>query len=183
MATVLSAPVTLEEFARLPKDGVRHELNAGELLTLPPVKSLHSLVALAVLEVLQQHLQKHGASRAIPETGFILSRDPLTIRQPDISVLSRERIRAANLDSYFDGAPELAVEVVSPSDSAEDLEIKTKQYLQSGARQVWILYPKTQTVHVFSSGAAALILDRDQTLEGGDLLPGFSVPVASLFAT
>ena len=113
---------------------------------------------------------------------YLLSRDPLTIRQPDISVISREHIRASDPDSYFEGAPELAVEIVSPSDSAEDLDIKTKQYLQNGAQQVWILYPKTQTVHVFSRGAATVILDKDQSLEGGGLLPGFTVPVASLFA-
>jgi Uma2 family endonuclease len=182
MATVISAPVTLEEFARLPKDGACHEMNAGELLTLPPPKSLHALVALAILEPLQQHMGKQGTGRVLPEAGYLLSRDPLTIRQPDVSVISRERIRASDPDSYFEGAPELAVEVVSPSDSAEDLDIKTKQYLQNGARQVWILYPKTQTVHVFSRGAATVILDKDQTLEGGELLPGFTVPVASLFA-
>jgi Uma2 family endonuclease len=182
MASVLSAPVTLEEFSRLPRDGACHEMNAGELITLPPPKSLHTLVALTLLENVQQHLKQDEVHRAVPEAGYILSHDPLTIRQPDVSVLSRERIRATDPDSYFEGAPELAVEVVSPSDSAEDLDIKTKQYFQSGARQVWILYPKTQTVHVFSRSAGAVILDRDQTLEGGDLLPGFSVPVASLFA-
>jgi Uma2 family endonuclease len=182
MATVIAAPMTLEEFARLPQDGARHEMNAGELLTLPPPKPLHALVALAVLEALQEHLKRHNSSRAVPEAGYLLSSDPLTIRQPDVSVISRERIRTANLNSYFEGAPELAVEIVSPSDSAEDLDIKTKQYLQNGAQQVWILYPKTQTVHVFSRGAATVILDQDQTLEGGDVLPGFAVPVASLFA-
>jgi Uma2 family endonuclease len=182
MATMLSAPVMLEEFARLPKDGACHEMSAGELLTLPPPKSLHSRLCRFVFLRIEAALGPLGMSEAFQETGYILSRNPLTIRQPDVSVLSLQRIRGANPDSYFEGAPELAVEVVSPSDSAEDLEIKTKQYLQSGARQVWILYPKTQTVHVFSSGTAAVILERDQTLEGGDLLPGFSVPVASLFA-
>ncbi len=182
MATVVSPPLTLEEFARLPKDGACHELNAGELLTLPPPKSLHSRIAAAILFRIQAHLHPLGTSDALPEAGYILSRNPLTIRQPDVSVLSRERIRATDPDSYFEGAPELAIEVVSPSDSAEDLEIKTKQYLQNGSRQVWILYPKTQTVHVFSGGTAAIILDRDQMLDGGDLLPGFHVSVASLFA-
>src|SRR5438309_11707169 len=124
MATVISAPMTLEEFARLPKDGARHEINAGELLTLPPVKSLHTLVALSILEALQQHLKQSGPQRAVPEAGYVLSRNPLTIRQPDVSVISRERIRATDPDSYFEGAPELAIEVVSPSDSAEDLDIK-----------------------------------------------------------
>ncbi len=182
MATLISAPVTLEEFARLPKDGACHELNAGELITLPPPKSLHSRIVAAVVFKIQAHLDPVGASQALPEAGYILSRDPLTIRQLDVSVISRERIRATDPDSYFEGAPELAVEVVSPWDSAEDLDIKTKQYLQSGAHQVWILYPRTQTVHIFSRGVATFILDQDQTLEGGNLLPGFTVPVASLFA-
>jgi len=182
MATVLSPPLTLEEFARLPKDGACHEMNAGELLTLPPPKSLHTRVAVTILEALQEQLRQHAALRVIPEAGYVLSRDPLTIRQPDVSVLSRERIRATDPDSYFEGAPELAVEVVSPSESAEDLEIKTRQYLQNGGQQVWIIYPRTQTVHVFSGGSAAIILDRDQTLDGGDLLPGLHISVASLFA-
>jgi Uma2 family endonuclease len=182
MATVLSAPVTLEEFARLPKDGARHEISAGELLTLPPPKSLHSRICRSVFLKIEAALGPLGVSEAFQETGYILSRNPLTIRQPDVSVISPERIRAANPDSYFEGAPELAIEVVSPSDSAEDLDIKTKQYLQGGAQQAWILYPKTQSVHVFSRGAVLVILDRDQMLPGGDLLPGFSVPVASLFA-
>jgi Uma2 family endonuclease len=69
-----------------------------------------------------------------------------------------------------------------PSDSAEDLEIKTRQYLEAGAQRVWILYPKTQTIHVFAAGSTVEILNADQTLTGGDLLPGFSTPVASLFA-
>jgi Uma2 family endonuclease len=67
--------------------------------------------------------------------------------------------------------------VVSPSDSAEDLDTKTKQYLQTGARQVWILYPKTQTVQVFSSGAAALILERDQTLQAATCFRDLASPL------
>ena len=182
MATVLSPPLTLEEFARLPKDGACHEMNAGELLTLPPPKSLHSRLARSVFLKIESVLGPSSPNEAFFEAGYVLSRDPLTIRQPDISILSRERIRATDPDSYFEGAPELAVEVVSSSESAEDLDIKTRQYLQNGGQQVWIVYPKTQTVHVFSGGTAAIILDHDQILDGGDLLPGFQVSVALLFA-
>jgi Uma2 family endonuclease len=125
MATVLAAPMTLEEFARLPKDGVRHEVNAGELLTLPTPKSLHSRIVNAVLDAL-------AVTRTLPGVGYILSRDPLIIRQPDISVLNPARIRATDPDSYFEGAPELADEVVSPSDSAEDLDIKRSSTFRPG---------------------------------------------------
>jgi Uma2 family endonuclease len=91
-------------------------------------------------------LREHPVGRAIPEAGYILAREPLTIRQPDVSVLSEARIQGTEEDSYFEGAPELAVEVVWPSDSAEDLEVMVKQYLNAGAEQVWVLYPKTRDV-------------------------------------
>jgi Uma2 family endonuclease len=182
MATVSQAPLTLEQFAQLPGDDARHEMDAGTLITLPPAKSLHALIALTVLEALQSYLRASAVSRAIPEAGYVLSRDPLTIRQPDVSVLSKARIAATNADSYFEGAPDLAVEVVSPSDSAQELESKVGQYLQAGAKQVWVLYPKTRNIHLFSAGAPVRILDENQVLEGGELLPGFSVRVADLFA-
>jgi Uma2 family endonuclease len=180
MATVTSTAMTVEEFSRLPADGVRHELNAGELITLPSPKSLHSLTALAVLEALHPYLRQHPFGRAIPEAGYILFREPLTIRQPDVSVLSNARIEATPEDSYFEGAPELAVEIVSPSDAADDLQIKVQQYLDTGSKQVWVLYPKTKDVHVFEANQA-MVLTGDQLLEGRDLLPGFAVKVSQFF--
>jgi Uma2 family endonuclease len=181
MATVTSTAMTVEEFSRLPADGARHELNAGELITLPPPKSLHSLTSLAVLEALQPYLRQHPMGRAIPEAGYILFREPLTVRQPDVSVLSNARIAATPEDSYFEGAPELAIEIVSPSDAADDLEIKVRQYLNTGAKQVWVLYPKSQDLHVFQPDRF-FVLKADEVLNGGDLLPGFAVKVSELFS-
>jgi Uma2 family endonuclease len=174
--------MTLEEFSRLPEDGNKHELSEGELVIMPPVKSLHSLVALAVLEILQAYLKQHPLGRALPEAAYVLSRSPLTVRQPDISVLSNERILATGEDDYFEGAPELAVEVISPSDTADDMGIKVEQYLRFGAKQVWVVYPKRKRVHVHRPDQAMAALDQTQTLEGGDLLPGFSVKVADLIS-
>jgi len=176
---IAAAPLTLEQFSKLPRGQERHELNRGELVTMPPPMSVHTLVALAVLEDLQAYLRQNPFGRAIPEAGYVLFRDPLTIRQPDVSVLTTERVRPSGY--YFEGAPELAVEVVSPSDSAEDLQIKIDQYLHAGAKQVWVLYPKTKQIHVFSLDLSNKVLNETQTLEGGDLLPGFSVKVADLF--
>lgn len=182
MATTLAPSITIEEFSRLPRGFDRHELNAGELITMPPPKSVHALLALNILETLQAYLKEQAVGRVIPEAGYILSRDPLTIRQPDVSVLSKERIQTTRPDDYFEGAPELVVEVVSPFESAEDLEVKIEQYLRFGAKQVWVLYPKTKRMHVFYAAGERRILDETQTLEGGELLPGFSVKIADLFA-
>ncbi len=182
MATAIPVVLTLEEFGKLPSEGARHEMNAGVLITLPPAKSLHSRIARSVLFALQAFLDKKALYEAFPEAGYILTQDPLTIRQPDVSVLSKDRIAATDAESYFQGAPDLAVEIVSPSDSVQDLQAKMNQYLAAGAGQVWVLYPKTKNVHVFSRTSALQILNENQILEGGDSLPGFSVSVAGLFA-
>jgi Uma2 family endonuclease len=181
MATTLTAPITLADLERLPDDCNKYEVSEGELIVMPPVKSLHTLVALTVLETLQTYLKQQSIGRAIPEAGYLLSRNPLTVRQPDVSVLSNERIASTSEDKYFEGSPELAVEVVSPSDSAQDLETKVEQYLRFGSKQVWIVYPKKKRVHVFRPNAGPAILDESQMLEGGNVLPGFSVKVSDLF--
>ena len=181
MATLTTAPLTLEEFAQLPDDGMHHEISEGELITMSGPKSLRTRIIRKGFKAIDTALEKSGYGEAFPEAGYVLARDPLTVRQPDVSVLSTERIQSTPPDDYFEGAPELAVEVVSPSDSAEDLEIKVEQYLQSGAKQVWILYPKTKRLHLFRPGNQLRVLDETQTLDAGELFAGFSMKVADLF--
>ncbi len=181
MAVITAAPLTLEEFSKLPHGQERHELSAGELITMPPPKSLHSRVVGKIIKALERASQSSTSLNVLAEAGYILSRDPLTVRQPDVSVITTDRMRSTDPDDYFEGAPELAVEVVSPSDSAEDLQIKVDQYLQTGAKQVWVLYPKAKRVHVFYIDGTTAILDETQTLDGGDFMPGFAVKVADLF--
>lgn len=180
MATIAAHALTLEEFSLLPRDGQRHEMNEGKLVTMPPVKSLHTLVAHRILKALLQFVTERAHAQALFEAGYVLSYSPLTIRQPDLSVLSESRILATSPDSYFEGAPELAIEVVSPSDSAEDLELKAEQYLRYGGKEVWIVFPKTKTVHVYRAANSAQILSEFDTLDSA-ALPGFSIKAANLF--
>lgn len=170
----------LEEFPFPLGDGVQHEVSAGELIAAPPAKFSHVKISLAILEALQAYLRDRDW-KAIPEASYVLSPEPLTIRQPDVSVLSGKRFQATK-DSYCEGAPELAIEVVSPGDSAEDLELKITQYLDAGALEVWVLYPKTTHIHVFRADWTGTVLNATQTLDGGAVLPGFSVTVRDLFA-
>ncbi len=183
MASTRTAPLTLEEFAQLSRDGARHEVNAGELIIMPPSKFLHSRVVRKIFKAIETALEAMKFGEVLAEAGYVLSCDPLTIRQPDISVISSERIRTTRDDGYVEGAPELAVEVVSPSDSVQDLEVKVDQYLVSGAKQVWIVSPNTKRVYVFSPSSQPRIYDETQTLDGGDLLPGFSVKIADFFVS
>jgi Uma2 family endonuclease len=133
-----------------------------------------------IFKILESWLEKSGRAEALIEAGYLLSDEPLTIRQPDVSVLSSERIKATSPENYFAGARELAVEIISPSDSAEDLELKARQYLLSGGKEVWIVYPKTRTVHILRTGSAQVFEENDM-LESPELLPGLSIKIADLF--
>ncbi len=173
--------LTLAEFERLPDDGTRHELNEGETISMPPPKSGHTLIAQIINEHLTAFAKPVGLGRVLPEAGYLLSSDPPTVRAPDVSFLRAERVRRIDPDRYIEGAPDLAVEVVSPGESAQDLAEKVRQYLAAGAHAVWVVYPKTREVHVFRRSSAAVLTQND-VLEAPELLPGFSVPVSELFA-
>ena len=178
MATVAS-PLTLEDFERLPDDGQLHEVDEGELVSMTRPKYRHSAVAKRFYDRLLD-LEKHGGEvhRELP---FALSLDPLTIRVPDVCFVSRERLAATSPDGYVEGAPELAVEVVSPSESAEDLERKVTQYLGAGGRLVWVVYSETRHVHVFRADGSVSRLSAEQSIQAPELFGEWSSPLAPLF--
>src|SRR6266849_4087856 len=127
MATTTNL-LSWDAFEQLPDDGMHREIIQGELITLPPPKSRHSLVATNILKALLPVEQRAGG-RVLPEAGYKLSEDPATWIQPDVSFLREDRVRATAPDGYFIGATELAIEVVSPSESARDLERKVEALL------------------------------------------------------
>ena len=107
-----------------------------------------------------------------------------TVRAPDVSFVARERITPGQrYPGYWLGAPDLAVEVVSPNDSAQELRTKIAEYLASGTRLVWVAYPRTQTVTIYHADGAVEERSIGQTLDGEDVVPGFSLPVAEVFST
>lgn len=179
MAT--KTPLSIEEFQRLPDGGALYELNQGELVTVARPAARHTLVAVRVQQSLGRYAGERKLGEVLPNAAFFIAREPPSVRAPDVSFVSRERIAETNLDGWFEGAPELAVEVVSPSESAEDLETKVVQYLAAGSMAVWVICPKTRTVHVHESGGAVRVLAVGDVLEGPELFPGWSVKVSELF--
>ena len=173
--------LSLEEFLALPEEeGVRHELDEGELITMPTPAVIHAVVVQRINLILSRYVYEHRLGEVLANVSYLLSRKPAkTVRQPDLSFVSRQRFANAIGSVLFEGAPELAVEVVSPSDSASDLNRKVKQYLAAGAREVWIAYPDTRTVHVHRSSRIEVFKESD-TLTS-DLFPGWSVKIAEFF--
>ena len=167
-------------FEQLPDDGMHHEIIEGELITLPPPMSRHSIVALNALEALQP-IRRRAGCRAFPEAGYKLSEHPPTWIQPDVSFLNEKRVKNTDLDGYFLGAPELAVEVISPSESAADVHRKVELLLANGCQTVWVIYPRTKKVQVHLANGTSFSRGIHDSLSLPDLVPGWELPVAMIF--
>jgi Uma2 family endonuclease len=179
MAT--STLLTLEDFDRLPEEeGVAYELDEGELIVVPPPAIIHNLTRDRSARKLADYVEERGLGKVLWETGFQLSEN--TVRIPDAAFVSAERMKAVDVNqSRIPGAPDLAIEVVSPPNLAEDIARKIDQYLPAGAAAIGVIYPRLREVHVFLGTRAGLILGEDDSLELPELLPGFSLPVRSIF--
>ena len=170
--------LSLEEYMSLPDDGNRYELNQGELVLMPPPKPEHDYILDNVKMILSTFVSGKRIGRIYGQAGYLLTREPeATIRQPDVSFLSRGRVKRSG--GYVEGSPELAVEIVSPSDSAEELRLKVKQYLAFGSHAVWVFYPKTRSVDLHKQGGSVSLSDADSL--STDLFPGWSARVADFF--
>jgi Uma2 family endonuclease len=174
--------ITAEDLARMPDDDtVRIELDEGELITMPPAGEEHGFCGLNIGRILGNHVKKYRLGRVYgSDTGFRLN--ATTVRAPDVAFVRKERLASVRQGVFANGAPDLAVEVFSPSDSVRQLMRKVKQYFAAGCHTVWIVYPERQEVNVLEASGADRLLGATDTIEAPELLPGFSVPVAEFFA-
>lgn len=181
--TTTSAPMTATELLNLPQDGVRYELVKGELLQMSPAGSRHGRIANMMTFLLTQFVRQHklGVVYAA-ETGFKLQENPDTVRAADAAFVTQKRIPSeGEPEGYWAIAPDLVVEVVSPSDSALLVQAKVTDWLEAGCRLVWVVYPDTRTVTEYRSLKEVQVLTADQSLAGGEALPGFSCAIAEIF--
>jgi Uma2 family endonuclease len=174
--------MTADELLTLPDDGLRrHELVRGELRQVSPVGRRHGEVAGRVFALLDPFLRRSGLGRVMVEVGFRLESDPDTVLGPDVAFLARERITEVGEEAFVAGPPELAVEVVSPGDTYNEVHEKALDWLAFGARLVWVVAPRRRTVSVYRASDDIVVLDAEATLDGGEVVPGWSVLVAELF--
>jgi Uma2 family endonuclease len=172
--------LTIEQFDELPvKEGILYELNEGELITMTEPMPRHNRVRDRVARLAGNFVEERKLGEVFVETGYQLT--PETVRIPDVSFVPADRIREVDPDKRIQGAPALAVEVVSPTDLAEELTQKVKQYLAAGVKVVWVFYPKTREVQVFRADGGSFVRHEPETLEEPDLLPGFSLDLKAVF--
>jgi Uma2 family endonuclease len=182
---IAQKPMTADALWRLPKDGQRHRLVAGALRTMSPAGHAHGRIAMKLSIPLGQYVAEHDLGEVYAaETGFLLARDPDTVQAPDVAFVRRERVEAVHDEDgpWFPGPPDLAVEVVSPNDRYVEVDETVSLWLEAGCRMVVVVNPRRRTVAVHRSSSRVRQLTEADIIDGDDVVPGWALPVAALFA-
>jgi len=168
---------TDQELMNLPKDGFKRELLNGEIV-MSPAGSAHGRLIMRFAYLLSNHVYEHALGEIYDgQTGFRMkSRDVLS---PDISFVAGKR--AATNERFFEGAPDLAIEFLSPRESKKRMAQKVGQYLENGTRLAWVMDPKTKTLTIHRPGKPPVTLTEGDELPGEEVVPGFIVPVHRIF--
>lgn len=181
--STITQPVTAKELLQMPDDGFRYELVRGELRKMVPAGHLHGRIAMNFSTPLDQYVRAHNLGTVYAaETGFQLTSNPDTVRAPDVAFIRRERVEAVGkVEGYWPGAPDLAVEVISPHDRYAEVEEKVFDWLEAGTQMVIVLNPHQRTATIYRSLTAIVILTERDTLRGGEVVPGWMIPVRDFF--
>jgi Uma2 family endonuclease len=187
MNTAVTSPRkvwTEAELQGLPEDGYLHELVNGELVMSPKNDFYHGDICSELLSVMRLFVTPKRLGAILDSsTGFWMKNR--NCRAPDISFVRRARLQALGFKrstrSFFPGAPDLAVEILSPHNTRADIDARLKDFFESGARLVWVIDPQSQSAEVCHSLTERRVVGHDGLLEGEDVLPGFRYPLAGLF--
>ncbi len=179
--TVDTRLFTADELLRRPEDGGRYELVEGELKQMSPSGLEHGRIAARIAIHLGAHVRQHRLGEIyIAEAGFVLKSGPDTVRVPDVSYVSGERV--IETSGFMPGPPDLAVEVISPSDLASEVSFKTSQYLRAGTRAVVVVDPEKRIVYVHrASGTDVITKIAENVLEVDDVVAGWKMPLREIF--
>lgn len=178
--STVQPPLSLEEYLALPDDDLYFDdVSRGRLVREPRPGNVHGSVVAEITYLLRAYLEHTSSGRIFTECGFVLNRSPLTIRGPDVAFVRTERLQSTA--SLFDGAPDIAIEVVAPSNRAGELLQKVGEFLSADTQIVWVVYPETETVVEHRLDGSLRILSSDDVLIAPDLLPGFELRIGRIF--
>lgn len=176
--TIAKARLTEDEFLRLPDDGRKYELVDGEIKEVPTTIK-HDAIGGNIVLLLGPYIRGRGIV-TISQAGFRMKSG--NIRAPDVAFTRKERLPGGvPPDTFGDFSPDLAIEILSPSEDPTEIRRKIEEYFESGTQQVWHLFPATQRMTVYMSPTDLTELEAEDELGGGDLLSGFHCRVAELF--
>jgi Uma2 family endonuclease len=172
---------TAEDLFALPRDQKRYALVEGQLIEMSPTGETHGRLTAQLLILLGVYVNQHKLGRVYgAETGFKVAENPDTVYGIDLAFVANARIQRR--ENYFVGAPDLAIEVYSPGNTKIEMHKKVQNLFDAGTRLMWVLYPKSRVVYVYSTPDAITVLHETDTLDGGDVVPGLSIKIADVFA-
>ncbi len=174
---------TAEELLRMPHNGFRYELVRGILKKMSPAGSKHGKVAMNMAAPLDHYVRKNALGIVYAaETGFRIGSNPDTVRAPDVAFVARERAEeVGDIEGFLPFAPDLAIEVVSPSESYNEVEEKVFEWLDAGCRMVVVVNSRKKRLSVYRSRADIKILTEEDSLSGEDVVPGWILPLKGIF--
>jgi Uma2 family endonuclease len=175
--------MTAEEMLLLPRGKFCYELIKGELKQMSPAGHDHGRIGMELAVPLGYFVKSQRLGKVyLAETGFKLHSNPDTVRAPDIAFIRQERVEQVGITTgYRIGAPDLAVEVVSPGDTVNEVDEKVAGWLEAGASMVWVVNPKPKTIIIYRSLTDIDVLTENGTLDGGEVVPGFQISIAEIF--
>jgi len=173
--------VTADELERMPEDDYRYELVRGRLIRMSPAAPRHGNVTVIIAALLWQHVRANGLGQVWTEVGFRLASSPDTVRAPDVAFVRHDRLPAKDARGFYRGAPDVAVEVLSPDDTPADIREKIDDYFAASTPVVVILDPDAEEATVHRPGASPVTLGTDDTLDLDDVVTGFRLPLRDVF--
>jgi Uma2 family endonuclease len=183
MSTTIQT-TTADDLLRMRDDGFRYEIVRGELRKMSPAGHKHGRIAGNITASLGPHVVANQLGRMyVADTGFLIASNPDTVRAPDVAFVSQNGLdKAGDVDGYWPGAPDLLVEVISPGDTYTEVEEKVFEWLEAGARMVVVVNPRKRAVTVYRSLTDIVVLTEDDMLDGGDVVPGWTMAMKDIFA-
>ncbi len=175
---------TADELLAIPRDGTRRELIEGELIEMQPAGFFHGVTTNFLGTYLTVFVTENNLGLVTTaETGFKVATNPDTVLAPDVGFVAKDRLPAdlSALVGFFPGAPDLAVEVVSPGDTYHEVETKIARYLEAGTRLVWAVRPKQKRVEVHRADGSSELLSLGENLDGESVAPGFKLLISRIF--
>jgi Uma2 family endonuclease len=172
---------TAQDLENMPDDGKVYELHNGVLIEVAGSKYRQTRLAAWIVYLLTAFVEEHKLGGAVTgaDGTFVLNR--YNTRIPDVAYITRQTALDQDEDSFMRGAPDLAVEVVSPSNSPQDMQQRAGEYLAAGAKLVWIVDAEHRTIDVYRTDGSRIVVSGDGTLDGDDVLPGLNLPLATVF--
>ena len=175
-------PITAEQFSQMSFPDARTELVDGEVIRVVPPGFDHADISASLIYELRHFVKEHGLGSVVSKLGFILKRNPDLVRAPDVAFIGNEGLKAhGRTRKFWPGPPDLAVEVLSPEDRASEVLRKVGDYLEAGARLVWVVDPENQRLSTYRSLHEVRSYGISEEISGQDVLPGFSLKVSEIF--